>query len=232
MNIDDTLFYNILLHMDADTISDLCLANTTSLHVCDSLYFWENKFNHDQLPILIQPTTLNQWLSEYKKISLIKKEVDNLLTVLSLLNVKNITIPITVSTKNPKTLMMLKNVFTTQMEEMDQQLLQLGQDIKIKDNFSYLYKVHINLANFIITVGQVNLGGNFQISRSLSVTEPQLKLILVKMIYYYPHFAIRDRYNGNTSFRKHHVKQMVDANVYRGPIMNTAKKILALYNNL
>ena len=126
---------------------------------------------------------------------------------------------------------MLKTVFPTQMEEMEQQLLQMGRDIEIKDNFSYLYKVQINLDD-MITVGQVNLGGNFHISRSLSATEDQLKLILIKMIYYYPYFAIRDHYDSHILFQKGHVKEMVDKNLYGSTIMKEVKKILALYNNL
>ena len=48
----------------------------------------ENKFKQDHLPIFIHPTTLNQWLSEYKKIHSLNKEVDDLLKILTLLNVK------------------------------------------------------------------------------------------------------------------------------------------------
>lgn len=232
MSIDDHLFYNILLHFDIDSISDLCLANKTSLKVCDSQYFWENKFKHDELPIIVNPTSLKEWISEYKKIQIIAKEVEDLLKMLNLMNIDKISIPITVATKNPKALIMLETVFPKQMNDIEQQLIQIGDDIEIKDNMFYLYKVQIDIINNIITIGEVNLGGNYLISRDLSVNIDQLKIILIKMIYHYPFLGIREYYNSSISLRKRDLQDDIDNRRLGGFFLKTSKKLLALYNSL
>ena len=59
----DNLF-NILLHADINTVTNICL--TSHIDWCDSDYFWKLKFGKDELPILSPlPTNFSAWRKEY-----------------------------------------------------------------------------------------------------------------------------------------------------------------------
>ncbi len=61
MKQSDDLMYNILLHIDS--MKHLCLTNTTSSKICKNIYLWENKFKQYNLPLLIEPKSINKWIS-------------------------------------------------------------------------------------------------------------------------------------------------------------------------
>lgn len=226
MNLDDNLLYNILLYIDIDSFQHLCMSNTTALQICQSQYLWENRFNINHLPLLIQPKTMKEWITEYKTMSTISKEIDDLLKVAHLARLTQLTIPLTLSGKNIKPLDMLKKVFPEQLDDIK---LQTGEDIQLNDHVFYLYKINIDLNNNVITVGSVNLSGKFTISSSFTVTTSELKTILIKMFYYYPYIVIKDDYNSSISIRKTHLKEVIQDNIMGPYFLKQANYLLSLY---
>lgn len=209
-----------MLNSDINSIHNLCLSNKTSFNVCDSNYFWENKFYNDNLPIIENKKTPSQWINEYKKIDSISNEVEQLLRILKILNIKSITIPITVRTNNPKAIIMLNTVFTQQISEINN-FFYINDYM---DNQIYLYKIQINDNN--ITIGAVNLLGNYQIS--IPVAE-DVRTIIIKMIYYYPALRITEYYNSAVSLRKKDLEDVINNNKLGGILLINAKNFLAQY---
>jgi hypothetical protein len=69
MNKDTWL--NVLLQSDMDSLKTSCSLNKTTNNLCHSDYFWEMKFEHDNLPLIMSkyPIMVNEWIKEYTKIN-------------------------------------------------------------------------------------------------------------------------------------------------------------------
>lgn len=61
--IVDNLF-NIMIESDIETINNLCVTNKNN-NVCNNEYFWVEKFNHDNMPIIIYRNNFSTWIKEY-----------------------------------------------------------------------------------------------------------------------------------------------------------------------
>lgn len=63
----DNLFH-LMLHSDIDTVVSICI--THRIDYCNDAFFWEKKFDIDNLPILTTqlPTTLKEWRREYIRV--------------------------------------------------------------------------------------------------------------------------------------------------------------------
>jgi hypothetical protein len=86
----DFIMFNILLKSDIDTITTLYQESDVAVRICNDKYFWEKKFEHDNLSILKYRVDIGCWYDEYNevkdstidaddiiKISLIEKERDS-----------------------------------------------------------------------------------------------------------------------------------------------------------
>lgn len=70
----------ILYHCDSDTIMTCCRIKLLG-NVCDD-HFWLDKFKYDNVPLLIMgqlPSTLSKWMTLYKKLVKVHKNVQWLL---------------------------------------------------------------------------------------------------------------------------------------------------------
>lgn len=79
INLDENIWYNIMLHMGVDELKNIYLVNKIVNHVCQNSHFWVNKFNHNHLTLKTIPLTINEWIKEYANalfISKIKKAID------------------------------------------------------------------------------------------------------------------------------------------------------------
>jgi len=91
----DFVMFNVLLKADINVISVLCQNSDVANKICSDTYFWERKFEHDNLMILKYREDIDGWWDEYNevkdftidaddiiKISLIEKERDENTTIL------------------------------------------------------------------------------------------------------------------------------------------------------
>ena len=59
--------HELLLIMDIDDLSNVCRTRK-GMSICKDLYFWQLKFNYDNLTIINNQTTLSGWVMEYKAV--------------------------------------------------------------------------------------------------------------------------------------------------------------------
>ena len=59
-------WFELLLQSDIDTIENICMSNKEIGKTCKDKYFWEQKFEYDNLPILTMQNTQSGWIKEYK----------------------------------------------------------------------------------------------------------------------------------------------------------------------
>ena len=64
------IIFNILLNTHIDNITLSCLISNKYNKICNTEYFWIDKFKYDNIPILIDvyPTTISKWIVEYKRV--------------------------------------------------------------------------------------------------------------------------------------------------------------------
>lgn len=79
MNQD--ILFEILILLDFINVKALCLSNKDIYQSCNNKYFWKKYFNH--LPIYNNPSSTNEWLSEYQKIYKSYETASNLLNTVS-----------------------------------------------------------------------------------------------------------------------------------------------------
>ncbi|HSW76446.1 MAG TPA: hypothetical protein VLG50_05350 [Candidatus Saccharimonadales bacterium] len=70
-----------LLYSDIDTIVSMCQTSKTNQQLCNE-QFWINKFKYENLPILIQPTTLNEWVKLYKLTDISKLRAEQMIKII------------------------------------------------------------------------------------------------------------------------------------------------------
>lgn len=82
MNEDN--LYQVMLNADIDSLNRLCQTTRKSRDICTNLHFWKQKYLH-QLPVLYsdEPTTVNEWKKEYKKVYNIIKLINKILNLIS-----------------------------------------------------------------------------------------------------------------------------------------------------
>lgn len=69
------ILFNIMLNSPIDTIKSICLTQKDN-QWCYNNFYWIEKFKHDQLTLIEPyPTTLNNWIKEYKKMDEIKNVI-------------------------------------------------------------------------------------------------------------------------------------------------------------
>lgn len=91
----DFIMFNVLIKSDINTISTLCQESSVAEKICTDKYFWERKFEHDNLMIFKYRNDIDSWWDEYNevkdstinaddiiKISLIEKERDSNIGIL------------------------------------------------------------------------------------------------------------------------------------------------------
>ncbi len=66
-NINEDIWYNIMLHLNYTDLKKSCLTDKTAMKVCNNISFWKNKFENEHLEIIGKiPTTLKEWIKKYK----------------------------------------------------------------------------------------------------------------------------------------------------------------------
>ena len=62
--IDDIL-YNIMLICPLVTLTKLMFVNRAVYALCQTPYFWQNRFRYHQLVLYSQPDTFREWVNDY-----------------------------------------------------------------------------------------------------------------------------------------------------------------------
>lgn len=74
--LNDDIIYEILLNASIDDMKPLCLSNQSLYNICQSNDFWQKKLTYDSLPQLYKlPTTMNEWIIEYKTLFLYHRNI-------------------------------------------------------------------------------------------------------------------------------------------------------------
>lgn len=65
----DEIVFNYLINLSVDDLKEQCFRNKKWLNICTNTFFWESKFEHDDLPYLViePPKTIGEWISEYQR---------------------------------------------------------------------------------------------------------------------------------------------------------------------
>ena len=61
-------WFEILLHLDIKTISNIYYINHLSYNMCKDKHFWITKFNYDSINIINVKDTISEWIKEYNLI--------------------------------------------------------------------------------------------------------------------------------------------------------------------
>ncbi|HSW76656.1 MAG TPA: hypothetical protein VLG50_06410 [Candidatus Saccharimonadales bacterium] len=61
--------FETLLRLDIDDLHHACLVDKSSLSICHNNYFWQQKFEYDHVPLLVDtlPQSISEWIKEYKR---------------------------------------------------------------------------------------------------------------------------------------------------------------------
>ena len=72
-----------LLKTPIDKIKTLCQVNKSYLSICHDVYFWEQKFEHDHLPMffITYPLTIQGWVNVYHKTKNVLRQVNELMWI-------------------------------------------------------------------------------------------------------------------------------------------------------
>lgn len=79
--MDYDAIYDVLLHSNASVLANLCNINTNSRNICNNEYFWRQKFNYYNYPLITKTVPINgtQWLAEY---TLVEKSINEAYDIL------------------------------------------------------------------------------------------------------------------------------------------------------
>lgn len=83
MELTSTQF-EILLNSNIENISAVCSINKSNRNICLSNYFWEEKFRHDDIPLMKMHDSIPNWILEYKWCTYCIKEAEKYLNYLEL----------------------------------------------------------------------------------------------------------------------------------------------------
>ena len=60
----------IMIRLDIESLEKFCFISQDAYNICNNPYFWQLKFEYDQLPILEQQNSLTGWIDYYNVIEL------------------------------------------------------------------------------------------------------------------------------------------------------------------
>lgn len=75
--LNNDILFNIMLWSDPETIKNIWL---THKHHFNN-HFWITKFNHDNLIIINQPESLNEWVNEYRKVNNSTRKINTYINI-------------------------------------------------------------------------------------------------------------------------------------------------------
>lgn len=81
MTFPDEILFNIVIN--SDNIKNISQINKNTFNICNSIYFWQEKFKHDNLLILSKesPNSINHWMKEYQYVFNAYREAGNIYTI-------------------------------------------------------------------------------------------------------------------------------------------------------
>lgn len=160
MNLNEDVFFVILLHLNLDDLIHLYMTNKMIYKIVHHKHFWYEKFKLNDLPLLNHFITPIEWVDEYRKVQDIKKQIYILL-------------------QKPYLNMCL---ILNQNDDITKIL-----NVKNNINNKVLYIDVLNV-NMIMLVYYVKDDDGYTIeSLNHLITYMQLNDILFKFIYYYPY---------------------------------------------
>ena len=168
--------YSIMLTMDFNTLNSMCVTNKLAYTICKNTHFWKEKFNHDGLPLLNGYS-----MNEYHKVLNAATTTDQLIKTLiheeKMIEYPQVYIYIT------KNYHYLKFIFP------DINIVPYIQEIRINISFS----TKNSSVSYEIIFGSSNESDSDTLKyESLSVNIKDLKIVLIKILYYYPNVDIDD----------------------------------------
>lgn len=169
-NFHNDVLFNILLNSDMDTIKNLCI-NKNALMICNDSYFWQEKFNIYHIPIMSKtlPTTMNEWIKEYEKVSNAHKEAINIYAINNIeairpLNTTDGMINISITTKiNPRLILDERFgnwIVTVVLLAKNNNMIPFNQSIELKritnDKYTFKYILKSRIDRRITTMNEID----------------------------------------------------------------------------
>ena len=177
--ISDDILYSMMLNSDITTIKKICLTNKSAVRICNNIYFWKDKFNHDNLPLLFNdviPQTVDEWRNEYEAIdSAVKsvKRIFNLIPNEEIVSRDKIKISMIFSDED-ELKMLLPRKLTKGIQVMGDQKIVI------------YYNVYHNTTHIYYETPPDNM----IYSRSLDININDSIDLLIMLMYYYPNYTI------------------------------------------
>ncbi len=81
MEFPDEIIFNILINMD--NIKNISQITKNIYTICNSVYFWQEKFKKNNLLIMTKefPVSINNWIKEYQYVSHAYREANHIYTI-------------------------------------------------------------------------------------------------------------------------------------------------------
>ena len=159
-------WFEILLHLDIITISNIYYINYLSYNLCKDKHFWITKFNYDSINIMDIKDTIGDWIKEYNLIkNLILQARDEVFNIYICLDVYEI-------------LLDEFNTYTS-IPFLPHKIMKI---INKRDKPKYLSLNNIITGNIILTYGFTNDDINDTLSVDISLEELDN---MIFNIYYY-----------------------------------------------
>lgn len=71
----------IMIRLDIESLEKFCFISQDAYNICNNPFFWQLKFEYDQLPILEQQVSLTGWIDYYNVVELMDEEIKLILYI-------------------------------------------------------------------------------------------------------------------------------------------------------
>ena len=168
--------YSIMLTMDLDTLKSMCATNQQAYKICKNIHFWQEKFSHDGLHV-VNGYSMNEYPKVLNAATTADKLVKTLIHEEKMIKYPQVYIYIT------EDYHYLKDIFP------EINIVPYIQEIRINISFS----TQNSSVSYEIIFGSSNESDSDTIEyQSLSVNIIDLKIVLIKILYYYSNVGIWD----------------------------------------
>lgn len=185
----EEVWYNIMLHSDKIALNKLISYAPMAKKICNGKYFWSAKFKHDNLPIISNPHTCKEWLTEYNKINFAlekaKEETDILISRMEIKEYFHVFWDID-NVSYFKDFLSNSNYFSDDEQQRNIETIMAQEKLTQSIQFSYDYDNHTN-TNFS-TSSHVYRKKNYAFiyNNAKDISDHNLYNLLFLIYYYYP----------------------------------------------
>lgn len=174
-NINEDIWYNILMHLPYKDLKKACLTDKTAIKVCNHIHFWKDKFEKENLEIVGKmPITIKEWIKKYKIASRASFMASKIVNVLKQDH------QYTIGTYLPLDFDMIK-IIPQYKDQIEKARRQFVGDFLAAQGFTIKYKNGLEF-KFFYQDDNGSTAGKF----IEKITLDELYLILYRYLHYFP----------------------------------------------